>query len=64
MFESVYDYYEGIQIRAHNSLRRKMIPLCNSQGEETVFIVTGSGGNLYKVHRMHVFSSSEWMADI
>ena len=28
--------------------------LYNSQGVETVFIVTGSGGNLNEVHGMHI----------
>ena len=36
------------------SPRRKMIPLYNSQGVETVFVVTGSGGNSYKMHGMNV----------
>ena len=41
-----------------------MIPLYNSQGEETVFVVTGSGENLNEVHGMHDFSGSNWMTDI
>ena len=59
-----YDWSKRTQIRAYNSPRRKMIPLYNSQGEETVFVVTGSGGNLNKGHGVHGFSSSNWMADV
>ena len=28
--------------------------LYTAKGEETVFVVTGTGGNLYEVHGMHV----------
>ena len=41
-----------------------MIPLFNSQGEETVFIVTGGGGNLNEMHGVYIFSGSDWMANI
>ena len=39
-------------------------PLYNSQGEETVFVETGSGGNLNKVHGLHGFSGSNLTEDI
>ena len=55
MLEGVYDRSKGTQIRTYNSLRRKVIPLYKSQAEETVFVVTSSGGNfnLYEVHGIH-----------
>ena len=54
MLEGAYDWSKGTQIRAYNCLRRKMIAQYNCQGEETVFVVTGSSGNLYEVLDMQV----------
>ena len=59
-----YYWSKGIQIRAFNSPRWKMISLYNSQGEEIIFVVTGRGGNLNEVHGNHGFSGSDLMADI
>ena len=64
MLKGAYDWPEGIQIRAYSSLRRKMITLYNSQGEETVSIVTDRGGNLNEMYEMHIFSDSDWMTNI
>ena len=44
--DGAYDWSKGTQIRADNNL----IPLYNSQGEETVFLVTGIGRTLNEVH--------------
>ena len=53
MLEGAYGSSKGTRIKAYISPRRKLIPLFKSQGEETIFVLTGSGGNLYEVHGMH-----------